>query len=92
MIAHDQTFSDVVVYLDGNSFYRCTFERCTIIISGLLGCTLVDPKFVDCKWTVNGPAENTFSLLSALYRAGATSLIESTFDQIRGKAKTQATN
>jgi hypothetical protein len=51
------------------------------------GCTLVDPRFIDCKWTVRGPAENTFSLLSALYKAGATDLIEATFNQIRGVSK-----
>lgn len=83
MIAHDQTFSDAVVYLDGGSFYRCKFERCTIIITGYLGCTLVDPMFVDCTWTVKGPAENTFALMSGLYRAGAKELIEATFNQIR---------
>jgi hypothetical protein len=85
MIAYDQTFQEATIYLDGKSFYRCRFERCTIIINGYLGCTLVDPKFVDCRWTVNGPAQNTFDLMSALYRAGATDLIESTFNTIRGK-------
>ncbi len=84
MIAQDQTFNNVVVYLDGNSFYRCRFEKCNIIIHGFMGCTLVDPKFVDCQWSVSGPAEVTFSLLSALYKAGATSLVEGTFDKIRG--------
>ena len=46
MIAHDQVFSDATVYLDGNSFYRCKFERCTVIINGYMGCTLVDPRFI----------------------------------------------
>jgi hypothetical protein len=84
MIAYDQTFADAVVYLDGNSFYRCKFERCTIVINGLIGCTLADPQFIDCKWTVNGPAQNTLGLLSALYKAGAKDLVEATFAEIRG--------
>ena len=88
MIAYDQTFTDAVVYLDGGAYYRCKFERCTIIITGYVGCTLVDPMFVDCVWTVKGPAENTFSLLSALYRAGARDLIEATFNQIRSGVPT----
>jgi hypothetical protein len=88
MIAHDETFTDAVVYLDGNSFYRCRFERCTIVINGLIGCTLVDPFFADCNWTVSGPAQNTLTLLSALYRAGAKDLVEQTFDQIRGNSPT----
>jgi hypothetical protein len=86
MIAYDQVFSDATVYLDGNSFYRCKFERCTVIINGYMGCTLVDPRFIDCKWKVSGPAENVFALLSGLYQAGATDLIEATFQQIRGGA------
>ena len=86
MIAHDQTFKDVKVFLDGGSFYRCRFERCEIVISGLLGCDLVDPFFVDCKWTVDGPAQKIFQLMTAMYSAGAVDLIESTFNQIRGKA------
>jgi hypothetical protein len=85
MIAHDQSFSDAHIYLDGASFYRCKFTRCTIVINGLIGCTLVDPQFIDCKWTVAGPAQTTFDLLAALYRAGATGLVEATFDNIRGK-------
>lgn len=88
MIAHDKQFADAVVYLDGNSFYRCKFERCTIVINGLIGCTLVDPQFIDCQWTVGGPAQNTFALLSALYKAGAKDLIEATFNQIRGTTPT----
>jgi len=85
MIAYDETFKDATIYLDGCSFYRCRFERCTVIIQGLSGCTLVDPMFVDCTWTASGPALNTFQLLGSLYRAGATELIDKTFDSIRGK-------
>ncbi len=85
MIAYDQTFTDATVYLDGNSFYGCRFERCTIVINGYLGCTLLDPRFIDCRWTVSGPAQNVFQLMTALYKAGATDLIESTFNTIRGR-------
>jgi hypothetical protein len=85
MIAYDQTFKDAMVYLDGSSFYRCRFERCTIVVTGYTGCQLVDPQFVDCKWTVSGPAQNTLTLLAALYRAGARDLVEATFDTLRGK-------
>jgi hypothetical protein len=87
MIAYDQTFKEATIYLDGSSFYRCRFERCTVVINGYLGCTLVDPKFVDCRWQVSGPADTTFQLLSALYQAGATDLIEATFNAIRGGRK-----
>ena len=90
MIAYDQTYTDAQIFLDGGSYYRCKFNRCTIVINGLLGCTLVDPQFVDCRWVVSGPAQTTFELLAALYRAGAVELIEATFDQIRGKTAARA--
>ena len=61
-----------------------------IIINGLMGCVLDEPRFIDCKWTVSGPAQNTFQLFAALYRAGATDLIESAFDDIRGKKRDSA--
>jgi hypothetical protein len=85
MIAYDQTYTDAKIHLDGASFYRCRFERCEIVINGYAGCHLVEPLFVDCTWTVSGPAQNTLQLLSALYAVGATALIEATFDGIRGK-------
>ena len=66
VIAYDQIFTDAQIYLDGSSFYRCKFHRCTIVINGFMGCNLVDPQFVDCRWTVAGPAQTTFELLAAL--------------------------
>jgi hypothetical protein len=53
--------------------------------NALLGCTLVDPQFVNCRWVVSGPAQTTFELMAALFRAGASDLVEATFDQIRGE-------
>lgn len=85
MIARNQTFTDMVVYLDGASLYDCTFERCTIVISGVLPATLHNPRFVNCSWRATGPAENTISFFASLYRAGAKDLIEATFERIRGK-------
>jgi hypothetical protein len=85
MIARNQTYSDITVHLDGSSFYDCVFERCTVSYSGVLPTVLQNPRFVDCKWQVSGPAHNTVGYLTALYRAGARDLIEKTFDSIRGK-------
>ena len=69
-------------------FIAARFEKCTIVITGLMGCVLDDPQFNECKWTFSGPAQNTLTLLSALYRAGARDLVEATFDEVRGKAGT----
>ena len=90
MIARNQTFSDVTVYLDGSSFYDCVFERCTVVFSGVLPAVLNNPRFVDCKWVAAGPADTTINFLTSLYKAGAKDLIEATFDTIRGKAPSQS--
>lgn len=91
MIASNQTFADKTVYLDGSSFYDCVFERCDLVFSGVLPATLSNPRFVDCRWQVVGPAQTTVGFLSALYRAGAKDLIEATFDTIRGKGQETST-
>jgi hypothetical protein len=85
MIAKNQTFSDVTVYLDGSSFYDCTFERCTIVFSCILPTTLHNPRFVDCRWEAAGPAEAMMKFMASLYKVGARDLIEATFSRIRGE-------
>ena len=90
MIARNQTFSDITVYLDGSSFYDCVFERCQIVFAGVLPATLNNPRFVDCRWEAIGPALTAISFLSSLYKAGATDLIEATFQSIRGKGPVTA--
>src|SRR4051812_13674354 len=85
MIAKDQTFTGITICLDGGTFTDCRFERCTIIISGLLPIALENPRFVDCKWSFIGPASTTVSFMAAMYRAGAKDLIEATCNSIMGK-------
>lgn len=85
MIARGQTFKDITIYLDGCSFYECRFERCTIVVSGLMGSVLEAPHFQDCHWVLNGPARNTLQFLTNLHRGGAHQLVENTLDVIRGK-------
>ena len=85
MIARNQTFTEITVYLDGGSFYDCVFERCTVVFSSLLPTTLHNPRFVDCTWQAKGPAEYTINFMASLYKVGAHDLIENTFKTIRGE-------
>ena len=85
MIAKDQTFTGLTICLDGGTFSNCRFERCTIVISGVLPIMLENPRFVDCQWSFIGPASNTVSFMAAMYRAGAKDLIETTWNSILGK-------
>ena len=83
MIAEGQVFRDKRIYLDGSSFYQCRFERCTVVYAGTLGFVLDNPRFIDCRWEVQGPARETLGFLRALYAAGAHELVEQTFESIR---------
>jgi len=85
VIAKDQTFTGLTICLDGGTFSNCRFERCTIIISGVLPISLENPRFVDCQWSFIGPASTTVSFMAAMYRAGAKDLIEATCNSIMGK-------
>ena len=87
MIAIDQEFSDIRVFLDGCTFIRCTFRKCTIVYAGHLGMVLNQPKFIECKWEMAGHAKDTLAFLSVLYAGGAADLVEATFDNIRGKPR-----
>jgi hypothetical protein len=90
MIAKNEVFTEVTVYIDGASFYDCRFERCTIVFSGLLPAVLHNPMFVDCRFEAAGPADTTIKFLASMYQAGARELIEATFDNIRGRRPAEA--
>jgi hypothetical protein len=85
VIAKDQTFTGMTICLDGGTYSNCRFERCTIVISGVLPVVLDNPRFVDCQWSFIGPASTTVSFMAAMYRAGAKDLIEATCNSIMGK-------
>ena len=85
MIARDQTFSDIRIVLDGCSFYGCTFRSCVFIYCASLpvvmqGCQIEGT----CQWEFDRAAKSTMEFLATMYRGGATSLVENTFDAIRG--------
>jgi hypothetical protein len=92
VIAHNRNFHDITVQLDGGTFVGCTFERCTLVISGLIPFHLEGCNFPTCKWEFAGPAANTLGILTQLYAGGAKELIEKTFDNIRKAGGTAPKN
>jgi hypothetical protein len=90
MIAQEQDFHDIVVYLDGSTFLRCTFERCRLVYSGLIPSHLEGCSFSGCKWEFAGPAANVIAFFTGLYsQGGGVDLVEKTFDSIRKNATGQ---
>lgn len=83
MIANGQTFTKQQIFLDGGSFYDCTFEECDLIYSGYLPVILNGNTIRNCRWQFGGPAQNCMAFLTLLYNSGARDLIEATFTSIR---------
>ena len=82
----NETFTDEVFHIDGNSYVRCKFIRCRIIFSGEFGVSFKECSFVDCDWGFAGPAANTLRYLSALYQGlghSGEDMVESIFGSIR---------
>ena len=86
MIAKGETFTGMTITLDGGTFVDCRFEKCNVVVCGMLPITLENPRFVDCNWSFSGPASTTVGFMAAMYRAGAKELIEKTCNTILGKA------
>ena len=86
MLAKGQRFEGARISLDGSSFYDCVFARCTLIYSGVLPVVMDNNRFDDCAWEFQGPATNTMSFLKAVYSAGASQLVEQTFESIRSRS------
>jgi hypothetical protein len=89
MIADSQAFRDLQICLDGGTFTNCTFERCTLIYSGVMPVELNGNDFHNCKWKVAGAAANTVGFIAALYRSGGKDLIEHMFESIRKRSTSQ---
>lgn len=87
MIAENETFTEKKIQLDGSNFSRCTFNRCTLVFSGLMPANLDDCKFFDCTWAMAGSALSALQFLQGLYTIdGGAEVVEKTFDNIRGGA------
>lgn len=84
MIAENETFIERVIFLDGCSFKNCSFIRCKIVYSGLMGVEMEGQTFEDCTYHLKGAAQETIAFLSSLYKAGGKDLVEGTFRSIRG--------
>jgi hypothetical protein len=91
MIAQEQHFHDITVYLDGSTFLGCAFERCRFVFSGLIPSHLEGCRFTECKWEFAGPAANVIGFLTSLYSlgGGGKDLVEKTFESIRKNATGQ---
>ena len=84
--------ADSAVIVDGCAFYNCTFRSCVFVYCASLPLVMENNRFEGkCRWEFDRAAKATIDFLATMYRAGATQLIETTFDAIRG-ARPQGTH
>lgn len=82
----DSVYIGVTVRLDGNQFRSCTLQNCRLEFAGSDLVGMVECAFTNCVWSFVGPAANTFSFLSAMYRGlgrDGANLVERTFENIK---------
>ena len=81
-------FHHLALIADANSLscgYNCTFRSCVFIYCASLPVVMEKNHFEgDCRWEFDRAAKSTIGFLATMYRAGATRLVENTFDAIRG--------
>jgi hypothetical protein len=71
--------------VDANDYTGCHFKGCQLIFAGASLPNLVGNRFDDCMYSFDGPAARTLQFLAALYAGDWQSLVEATFDNVRGK-------
>jgi hypothetical protein len=86
MIATEQTYENMMIYLDGSTFVECRFIRCTLSYSGLLPVHLERNAFDNCNYAFTGPAAATMAFLTGLYHGGGPvgeQAVEQIFEDVR---------
>lgn len=87
------TYRGGKVQLDNNSFTACTFDSCVLEFGGTGPVELNDCSFNNVQWVFTGAAQNTLNFLHGMYHGmgeGGRQIVETTFDNIRGKNVTKA--
>lgn len=86
MARHEKsTFTGEKILLDGNEYFACHFERCTIMFHGTAPYNTSGCSFVHCRWGFGGPAALVLQFMNDLYKEGGEfrELVEQTFENIR---------
>jgi hypothetical protein len=86
----NNTYKNLTIHVDGQSFINCLFENCVLEFSGTGYLEFQSNKLVNTRWAFVGPAGNTIGFLAALYGGLGTEgveVVERLFDEIRNKGK-----
>lgn len=83
-----QTFENIDIHLDGNTYQACNFITCNLIFAGVAAPSFDRCVFDRCRHSVEKHAALTIGWLSAIYHnlgEGGQQQVETLFNQIRAK-------
>lgn len=84
-VVSKQTFINQEIHVENKQFVDCVFRGCTLVYNGGTP-SFIRTGFFETRWVFDGPAQNTISLLKALYHGAGDhgrSLVEGTFANIK---------
>ena len=84
MHIQNMSFEDQDIVLDFHEFKDCKFKNCNMVFYGHGRVGMISCNFLDCRWTLSGPASATLNFMANLYKNGngADKIIEETFQSI----------
>ncbi len=80
-------FTGETLVVDGLAFDGCTLTDCRLIYRGGPPPAIKACRFDNCRWEFEDAAAQTLVFLTGLYHGGFESVVESTFDAVRAKAR-----
>lgn len=76
------TYSHDTVVLEAETFSRCEFRDCRLIYAGGEPATLIECKFFDCDWRLEGAAARTLAHLKLMWSAGSKGEVQALIKDI----------
>jgi len=84
----EKNFTDLTEVLDGNSYERCAFFRCTLVYRGGAIPQIRHCTFEGCRLVWDDAAERTINFLRGLHEgmdAMGKQIVDDTFEYVRQK-------
>lgn len=77
------TYKNMTVHLDGNTFIACEFDNCKLEYSGGKVPSFVRCSLVNSGFTFSDQAGDTVMFLRQMYHGGFKKVVEETFKTIQ---------
>src|SRR4051812_6798475 len=83
----NEEFADIEIHLDGNTYSKCTFVRCTLIYSGGELPQFPESRFKQNNWDFRDGAERVLNFLRFMHRSGFAAFFDAIVSDIRNEKR-----